>query len=460
MVPQNTNKLRKRYLVIQISFVLILGITTSAYVANKVAKREKDVLVNRVETIAKTIHRTPITKLHGDERDLKNNDYIYLKRKLSEIKSVNDDARFIYLMGYNKEVGKLFFFVDSEPTGSKDYSPPGQVYEESTPKQIDNYIRSIAFAEGPYNDRWGRWVSAYSPILSAETNLPIALIGIDVSASKFVKEVISIGIIPFLISLFVGLVFLIIYHNRINGKNNEINDIKLEFSSFISHEIRGFITTVKAGLSFLYQEEFGPVNAKQQSFINELLKSSDEFEELVRDFLDVAHLEQDMEIALKTEESNIIDILKSVESDAKDILAKKSLSIIHEGNLPEKVFVVCDSMKISRVLGNVLSNAIKYSPEHSSVRIGYIEGAQGHTIYIKDNGIGIPQKEQGDLFKKFYRASNARGVHISGTGLGLYFSRLIVEKHHGKIWFESTEGSGTTFFVSLPKQSNETKTNL
>ena len=72
--------------------------------------------------------------------------------------------------------------------------------------------------------------------------------------------------------------------------------------------------------------------------------------------------------------------------------------------------------------------------------------------------IGIPLKEHENMFKKFYRASNAREVHASGTGLGLYFSKLIVERHDGKIWFESLEGSGTTFFVSLPKkQINEKK---
>ncbi len=450
---QKQKKITKTPLVIQVILVLVLGIVSSLYTAQRVAQKEKDALINRVEIVSKTLHRSPLSKLKGDKTDLKNSDYAYLKRKMVEIKSVNPDARFIYLMGYNQQVDKLYFIVDSEPMGSKDYSPPGEVYEESTEEQINNFLDSKSFAEGPYQDRWGRWVSAYAPILSADNGLPIALIGIDISASHFIREVLSSSIFSLLFSMLVALFFIITYKTRINKKDIEINNIKLEFSSFISHEIRGFITTMKGGLSLLYQEEIGKLTSKQQSFIYDLLQQGEEFEELVQDFLDVARLEEDSEVAMRTEESNIIDILKSVESDAKELLVKKNITIIHEGNLPEKIFVFCDSIKINRVLANVLSNAIKYSPEHSGVRIGHIEGSQTHTIYIKDSGIGIPQKEQSDLFTKFFRASNAKNVHISGTGLGLYFSKLIIEKHNGKIWFESTEGGGTTFFISLPKHS-------
>lgn len=449
------NFFSKYYIVIQVVLVLAFGVGTSLYVASRVAENVKSGLVNRVQIISKTLHRSPLMKLKGTEQDLKSSDYNYLKKKMVDLKGVNPDARFVYLMGYNKNLNKLFFYVDSELPGSKDYSPPGQVYDETTETQIENFLNGTAAAEGPYKDRWGEWVSAYAPIMSPDTGLPIALIGIDVSANRYIKEVLYAGAFALIISILLAVFFVVVYRIRMNNKNIEINNIKMEFSSFMSHEIRGFVTRVRGGLSMLYQEEIGKLNAEQQTFVNEMLNQSEDFGNLIEEFLDVAHLEQDSEISLQKQECNLVDIIKGIEGDINENLLKKDISIIHEGNLPERVFALCDNTKIGRVFSNIMTNAIKYSPERSSIRIGYIENNLTHTVYIKDSGIGIPPEEQTQMFKKFYRATNARGVHIAGTGLGLYFSKLIVEKHGGKIWFESEEGRGTTFFVSLPKTPEE-----
>lgn len=447
----------KYYITLQVICVLLFGIGSSWYVASQAAENEKNELIRRVQIISKTMHRTPLAKLKGNESDLKLSEYNYLKKKMVDIKSVNPDARFVYLMGYNKDINKLFFYVDSELPGSTDYSPPGQIYEESTEEQIENFTRSIAFSEGPYRDRWGSWVTATAPVLSAETGLPIASIGIDIAASQFIKEVVYAGAFSLIISILIALFFVVVYRIKMNTKTVEINNIKMEFSSFISHEIKGYVTKMKGGLSTLYQEEIGKITIQQQSYINELLLQSEEFEGLVEEFLDIAYLEQETEIALIKEKYDLIEIIKNLERDISDALQKKDITLIHEGNLPDHIGVSCDRVKIGRVFSNILSNAIKYSAERTSVSIGYRENATQHIIYIKDSGIGIPIREQENMFKKFYRASNARDVHISGTGLGLYFSKLIVEKHDGKIWFESTEGAGTTFFVALPKKSKEEK---
>jgi signal transduction histidine kinase len=223
----------------------------------------------------------------------------------------------------------------------------------------------------------------------------------------------------------------------------------------MSHEIRGYVTKMKAGLRLVFEENYGKINQEAQSFINTMYRQSEDFGDLVEEFLDISHLEQDIEIQLKIDDNNIIDILKGVVGDLSELLLKKNISVVYEGNVPEKIFLPSDSSKISRVFSNILTNAIKYSKEDTSVRIGYIESEGMHTFYIKDTGIGIPTTEQASVFKKFYRATNARSLHFAGTGLGMYFSKLIVERHGGKIWFESTERIGTTFFVSLPKKIQE-----
>lgn len=445
------NIFSKYFIFFQVIFVLVVGVSSSLYMAKRVADTQKKALINRVEIVSRTLHRTPLGSLKGNSEDLKNPDYNYLKKKMVEIKSVNRDARFVYLMGYRKDINKLFFIVDSELPGSKDYSPPGEVYEDSSDLEIENFVKGVAFAEGPYTDKWGRWVSAYSPVFSSSTGLPIAIIGIDVSASQFISEVAYAGVFSLIVSILISMFLIVIYRVRLNNKNNQIYNIKMEFSSFMSHEIKGFITKMKGGLSSLYKEELGKLTLNQQTYIDSLFKESEEFALLIDDFLDISQLEQDVEVKIDKVNCNIIDVLKGVISDSSENIAKKDITIVYEGNVPEKIFLSCDSIKIGRVFSNILNNSIKYSPERSSIRIGYLESNLMHTIYFKDSGIGIPKGDQPKIFSKFYRAGNARGVHISGTGLGLYFSKLIVDKHEGNIRFESGEDRGTTFFVSLPK---------
>lgn len=430
-----------------------MGLAVSWYFGYVVYENEKDALINRVNNIARTLDSETVAGLNGDETDLENRDYLYLKKKLVDLRPVNADARFLYIFGYNRDVGKLFFYVDSESPDSTDtYSPPGEIYEDSTKEEIDNFLKGIAFAENPYTDAWGRWVSASAPIFSNATGLPIAMVGIDVDASHFIQDIVLVASFPFIISIILAVLLLVFHRMRMREKLNELNNVKLEFTSFMSHEIRGFVTKVKGGLRALVHEDYGILTPDQSSYVKDMMIQSDEFAELVEEFLDVGHLEQDMEMSLSMGDYNILDIIKSVVADVGEALHRKNISVIYEGNVPEKIYCPCDNNKIGRVFSNIILNAAKYSPEKSSIRIGYIDANTAHTIYIKDSGIGIPDEEKDNMFKKFFRAGNARDLHSGGTGLGLYFSKLIIEKHRGRIWYESVEGNGTTFYISLPKR--------
>lgn len=441
----------KIFLLFEIT-ILIVGVAVSWYFGVIAFEKDKDALLNRVNNISVLVPSDIVEELDGSISDLSNPSYLYLKRKMVELKSINSDARFVYLMGYRQDVNKLFFFVDSEsPQDTDSYSPPGQVYEDSTEFEIDNFIKGVAFAEGPYTDSWGRWVSAYAPITSSETKLPIAVIGIDVGADSIIKDVIYAAGLPALMTILLIMVFGVFHKRKIRQKEDELSNIKIEFTSFISHEIFGFITKMKTGLRSLNNEEYGALSDDQKSFIHSMVTQSDDFSDLVQEFLDIGNIERDNEISLSKSESNIIDLIKGVVGDLRDVLDKKSITVIYEGNVPEKIYSNCDNNKISRVFANILSNSIKYSPERSSIRVGYIDGNVDHTIYIKDEGMGIPENEKSKVFSKFFRAENAKVAKSAGTGLGLYFSKLIIEKHNGKMWFESTEGKGATFFISIPK---------
>jgi signal transduction histidine kinase len=114
--------------------------------------------------------------------------------------------------------------------------------------------------------------------------------------------------------------------------------------------------------------------------------------------------------------------------------------------------VEVDLERIEQVLTNLLSNAIKYSPQGGPIGLAIREEAEPHTALdsIRDWGIGIPALQQARIFGRFVRAENARASEITGTGLGLFLRLVLVERHGGRLWFESTERAGSTFFMALP----------
>jgi two-component system, OmpR family, phosphate regulon sensor histidine kinase PhoR len=118
----------------------------------------------------------------------------------------------------------------------------------------------------------------------------------------------------------------------------------------------------------------------------------------------------------------------------------------------DPVLLEADGMGLEQVFGNLLGNAIKYSPEGGPITVTVRADREAALaeLRIQDRGIGIPAEQQGKMFQRFARASNVHDHQITGTGLGLFVCRELVERHGGHIWFESAEGVGTTFFLTLP----------
>jgi len=114
--------------------------------------------------------------------------------------------------------------------------------------------------------------------------------------------------------------------------------------------------------------------------------------------------------------------------------------------------IVGDERRLTQVLNNLVSNAIKYSPDGSDILIRGEVHPQHVTLAVQDKGIGIPERQQHRIFQKFSRLDNALSRKTEGTGLGLYLTKAIVEAHHGRIWFHNNpDGPGTTFTFSLPR---------
>ena len=153
------------------------------YIAKQIDLSDRQELLTRVETIAHIINTDDIAALTGTSGDINSPVYQRVKKMLYDIHDINSNTRFIYFMRSNSTNDKLIFLVDSENPDSKDYSPPGQVYEDTSNLEMENYKNAVSFTEGPYSDVWGTWISGYAPIWS-HGNL-VGIIGMDISASKW-----------------------------------------------------------------------------------------------------------------------------------------------------------------------------------------------------------------------------------------------------------------------------------
>lgn len=227
----------------------------------------------------------------------------------------------------------------------------------------------------------------------------------------------------------------------------QVDAAKTEFVTLASHQLRTPISTVKWAVDLL-EHSHTDKTVQQELYYEKINVNVGRLMRLVDDFLQVSKLELGT-FAVETVEVNLTEVLKFTLEEYEDQIRGKRLEVVT--NIPEDAAIFStDQQLLHMVLSNLISNAIKYSPESSSLRISYAFDLSHLTITVADEGMGIPEDEQAQLFKKFFRANNVRKGKVPGTGLGLYIIKKAVEILGGNITFKSTEGKGTIFVVTLP----------
>jgi signal transduction histidine kinase len=223
------------------------------------------------------------------------------------------------------------------------------------------------------------------------------------------------------------------------------------FVAAVSHELRTPLTSVSGFLELLGDEE-DSLALTGRTYLTAARRGTVRLQRIVEDLLLVAQIEADL-LELHTEPVDLAELAAAVVEDAGAAAAEKRVAITldSEGPLP----LEADPTRLGQVLENLLSNAIKYTPAGGAVVLSTSESDGDRRIEISDNGIGVPHAELGQLFSRFYRASNAIRRAIPGTGLGLVIARAIVESHGGTISLESWEGEGTRVTVTLPLRQLE-----
>ena len=227
----------------------------------------------------------------------------------------------------------------------------------------------------------------------------------------------------------------------------EIQKNKEEFIAMTSHELKRPLTNIDASLDMLAGIQ---LPAESAEWLQAIKTEKHQMLNLVQDLLSVAQLESG-KLEIKTA---LIEINETTEFSLKnhEEKAKEKQQTLKLQKLPHEEKVMLDNHIYGLIVGNLISNAIKYSGNQTTINVGLQKSEQGYLIAVADQGIGIPLNEQPKIFTKFYRADNAVKSNVPGTGLGLYMMSQIVTSLGGKIWFKSKQNQGTTFYVLLPLQ--------
>lgn len=240
--------------------------------------------------------------------------------------------------------------------------------------------------------------------------------------------------------------------SRANEKLQKVDEMKSNFISVVAHQLRTPLSGIKWTLSMLLAGDMGSLNNDQKTFLMKGYESNARMITLVNDML-VADRIQSGRVHFGFQHIDIVDLMDNVLFEVSHSAAKRNISIKYKDkfeNLP-KAFVDPETMRA--VLQNLLDNAIKYTIEGGGVEIDVKAESNHLLVSVSDSGIGIPKDQEKEVFGKFFRASNAAKQQTDGSGLGLYIAKTLVEKNGGKIWFESTEGKGSTFYFTVPLAS-------
>ncbi|MDE2291461.1 MAG: GAF domain-containing sensor histidine kinase, partial [Elusimicrobia bacterium] len=232
-----------------------------------------------------------------------------------------------------------------------------------------------------------------------------------------------------------------------NRQLSEMHRMKDDFVSTVSHEFKTPLTSILGFLSVMLDGEAGPLSDEQRRFLAIVRGSAQRLAELVNDILELSKLEGGTEMEVEA-----VDLARLARKTLEDVRwraeeKKVELALEVPARLP---FARGSERWLGQVLENLVSNAVKFSRDGGRVRVALAHKGEGLQATVVDDGIGIPAADQGRIFEKFFRASNRDATNAPGTGLGLAICRHIVDRHGGRIWFESREGEGTRFHFVVP----------
>lgn len=461
-------------------FVLVITAAMSWFLYEHTVKLLTENLRERLLSITITavsnIDYKDIQSLQVEE-DWKKPEWTRVVKQLKRTKDNNKNIVFMYIFRKTKsDPTKMEFVADAEsinPYVNLDEDPsndvdanndgiveadgadnlqwPGQEYPEPPEESFLAYDGPLTNRE-LYEDSYGQVLTGYAPIKDEDGNT-IAVLATDIKANDFftvTRQTLFpfLGFIIFLTFtiLVLSTVLIKIWNKRVELVV-ELDRQKDELLSIVSHQLATPVSSVRYYLEMLLDGDMGELTKEQKEHLKTMQGVTVNLSDLVSMILDVSRIQLGR-VKIEKQELDLNsfykEILEIIEPKAKE--KGVTLNVKMPTSFPKAML---DKRYTHMTVENLLSNAVKYTPKGGKVE--FLVELRGRNMYceVKDTGCGIPKADQDKIFGKLFRASNVRNS-VDGNGFGLYVAKGAVEAQGGKIWFESQEGKGTTFFIDVP----------
>ena len=471
------------------AFVLIAFTSLTAYFIAQdyfsTLHTVRDLTVQRLHSLAKSIsldingdEHAQMTHYHKNKNAIKNKNTDSIYAKIHAILKKNYEAcqlkSPIYTVVYEESSQKFLFAVTSsdEPYYRHEYATPPQYLIEN---------RIIGGTSDIYRDEFGHWLSAFEPIKNREGNV-VALLQVDekfddfkAQLDKIVIKKIVLGIFIFIILTFVLLKFISTvltreqelkkkletaflekkelseslaaseiqlqeYAQKLEQSNRELSD----FANIASHDLKAPIRGILSFSQLLEKRCASKFDERDKEFFNFIKTNANQSLRLIENLLTYSKV--DKNIGAPTE-MNVAQAIETALTSLNNIIEERNCQVY----IDEMPYIKAHHTLMSQLFQNLINNGIKYnqSPQpiiHIQVKQSDTEG---YIFSVKDNGIGIPERFQQDIFAMFRRLHHAG--EYEGSGIGLAFCKRIIETYEGRIWLDSTGGKGSIFYFTLPK---------
>lgn len=236
---------------------------------------------------------------------------------------------------------------------------------------------------------------------------------------------------------------------RLNRELTRLNELKSEFTSMVSHELKNPLTAIKESISMVLEGIDGPITAEQRETLGIAKSNIDRLARLITNVLDLSKIEQGRWEPVLAQ-TNLRELMTEVCKLMRRSAQRKAIAFVCE--LPATdMLALCDPDKIKQIVINLIDNAIKFTSESGRVTVRLRKCQHDVCIEVEDSGIGIEIAQQQKIFDMFRQGSNIKEmINNPGAGVGLAVSKKLIEQHHGQILLESTPGRGSKFTVLLP----------
>lgn len=264
--------------------------------------------------------------------------------------------------------------------------------------------------------------------------------------TQYIEAPLTIALLVLVLSAVLFVISYIII--RSFEKLAEVARMKSRFIDITSHQLRSPLSNLQWLTEMLESEKMGDLEDAQMDYFRMVKENVTRMQKLISDLVTVSRI-QDEELAFQPEAISLEGATRRVLSEFKFFTGAEDveIEIEAESDLPE---IKADHNQIKMVIENLLDNAIRYTDGKGKIKIDITQKGDKVQFKIEDDGIGIPEKDQDYIFEKFFRGRNAAEHQVRGTGLSLFIVKRIIEQSGGKVWFESEQGRGTTFWFTLP----------